>query len=81
MSQTIRISEKSAALLAQQAAAQGKSLEAWIEALAAQKADAGTSTRQGKTRAAAKGILELQRHVRSDPENWTIRDYIDHGRG
>lgn len=78
MSQTIQISEKSAALLAQQAAAHGLSLEAWIEELA-EKAHAGT-TRQSKTRAAAEGIIELQKYVKPDPEGWTIRDYIDYGR-
>ncbi|MEO7651956.1 MAG: hypothetical protein ABIZ80_15950 [Bryobacteraceae bacterium] len=80
MSQTIEISEKSAVLLTQQAAAHGKSLEAWVEELAIEKAQTGGTTRQSKTRAAAEGILELQKHVKPDPEGWTIRDYIDHGR-
>ena len=80
MSQTIQISEKSAALLAQQAAAHGKSLEAWVEELAIEKAQAKGTTRHAKTRAAAEGILELQKNVKPDPEGWTIRDYIDHGR-
>jgi hypothetical protein len=80
MSQTIQISEKSAALLSQQAAAHGKSLEAWIEELAFEKAQAYGRTRCSETRAAAEGILELQKSVKPDPEGWTIRDYIDHGR-
>jgi hypothetical protein len=26
-------------------------------------------------------ILEIQKRVKSDPEGWTSRDYINHGRG
>ena len=80
MSQTIQISNKSAALLVRQAAARGVSLEAWIEELAAEKATSANTTRQGKTRASADGILELQQHVEPDPEGWSVRDYIEHGR-
>ena len=80
MSQTIQISEKSAALLLEQAAAHGKSLEEWVEELAFEKAQADGATRRSKTRAAAEGILELQKSVQPDPEGWTIRDYIDYGR-
>jgi hypothetical protein len=80
VSQTIQISDESAALLARQAASHGKSLEAWVEELAVEKAQTTGTTRQSKTRAAAEGILELQKHVRPDPEGWTIRDYINHGR-
>src|SRR2546430_822308 len=80
VSQTIHISEKSASLLAQQAAKHGVSLEAWIEELASEKALSAGTTRHGKTRAAAEGILELQKQIKPDPEGWTIRDYIDYGR-
>ena len=80
MSQTIQVSEKSAALLAQQAAAQGLSLEAWVDEIVSEKAHALGTTRHSKTRAAAEGILEIQKRVKPDPEGWTIRDYIDHGR-
>ena len=80
MSQTIHISEKSASLLAQQAAAHGVSLEAWVEELASEKALSGGTTRHSTTRAAAEGILELQKQVKPDPEGWTGREYIDYGR-
>jgi hypothetical protein len=80
MSQTIQVSEKSAALLAQQAAAHGLSLEAWVDELVSEKAQALGTTRDRKTRAAAEGILEIQKRVKPDPEGWTSRDYIDHGR-
>jgi hypothetical protein len=80
MSQTIEISDKSAAMLAQQAAAHGLSLEAWVDAIVTEKGLAIGTTRHSKTRAAAEGILEIQKRVKPDPEGWTIRDYIDHGR-
>jgi hypothetical protein len=82
MSRTIHISDESAAVLARQAAAQGLTLDAWIERLASEseKAGPGVTTRHAKTRAAAEGILELQKLVKPDPEGWTIRDYIDCGR-
>ena len=80
MSQTIHISEKSASLLAEQAAARGLSLEAWVEELASEKAPSGDTTRHSKTRPAAEGILELQKEIKPDPEGWTVRDYIDYGR-
>ena len=80
MSQTIQVSDKSAAMLKQQAAAQGLSLEAWVDEIVREKGLALGTTRHAKIRAAAEGIRELQKHVKPDPEGWTIRDYIDHGR-
>ncbi len=80
MSRTIQISEESAALLSQQAAAHGKSLEERVEELAFEKSQANGATRRSKTRAATEAILELQKSVKPDPEDWTIRDYIDYGR-
>ena len=85
MSQTIRISEKSAALLAQQAAAQGKSLEAWIEELALEKARSGPVIQKpphpGTThRSLVDRMRAFRSHVRPDPEGWTVRDYVQFGR-
>ena len=81
MSQTIELSDESAALLKQQAAAQGLSVDEWVQALAREKArtDDVQPGRQ-KAQAAASRILEIQRRVKPDPEGWTIRDYIDRGR-
>ena len=81
MSQTIELSDESAALLKRQAAAHGLSVDAWVEALAREKArtDDVEPGRQ-KARAAAACILEIQKRVKPDAEGWTIRDYIDHGR-
>ena len=81
MSQTIELSDESAALLKRQAEAQGLSVDAWIEQLARDKARAD-DVHAGRQRAgaAAARILEIQRRVKPDPEGWTVRDYINHGR-
>jgi hypothetical protein len=81
MSLTIKISEESAELLAEQAKKRGLSVEAWIERLAREEAQASPpTTRNRKTREAAAGILALQKEVKPDPEGWTIHDYIDRDR-
>jgi len=84
MGHTIEISEKSAALLAQQAAAHGKTLEAWVEKLAAE-AEACTAQENGFQSAPAdRSLVEQMRSLRSrikpDPEGWTVTDYINFGR-
>ena len=69
MSQTIHISEESAALLARQAAAQGFILEAWFEELALEKATANqVQPAQQEARAAIERILEIQKRVKPDPQ-------------
>jgi hypothetical protein len=81
MSQTIELSDESVALLKQQAAAHGLSVAAWVEALAREKARTdGVQPGRRKAQAAAARILEIQKRVKPDPEGWTIRDYIHHGR-
>ena len=81
MSQTIELSDESAELLRRQAEAHGLSVDAWVLELAREKAriDEVQSRRQTAQAAAAR-ILEIQKRVKPDPEGWTIRDYIDHGR-
>jgi hypothetical protein len=80
MSQTIELSDESAALLKQQADAHGVTVDAWVQALAREKAriDEVHSGRQ-KAQAAAR-ILEIQKRVKPDPDGLTVRDYIDHSR-
>lgn len=82
MGQTIQISEKSAALLAQQAAEQGVTVEAWIEKLALGAQVTGQPA-QGST-SSEDGLIEYMHDLRSrvklDPEGWTVRDYIECGR-
>jgi hypothetical protein len=85
VSQTIQISEKSAELLAQQAAEHGITVEAWIEELAAEKARTATSgvlpTKGGHLgRSLIEQMRELRSHVKPDPQGWTVRDYVDYGR-
>ncbi|HEX3745990.1 MAG TPA: hypothetical protein VHW09_18745 [Bryobacteraceae bacterium] len=82
MSRTIELSDESAALLQRQASAHGLTVEEWVLALAHEKAEMD-AIRPGQRRdalAAAARILELQKRVQPDPEGWTSRDYIDHGR-
>jgi hypothetical protein len=77
MSQTIEISDEVAAVLKRQAAAYGLSLDAWVEVLGREQTRL-TDTPSGETAVAR--ILEIQKRVKPDPEGWTIRDYLDHGR-
>ncbi len=81
MSQTIELPDESAALLRRQAAAQGLTLEAWVQALA--RGEAAVNDRRPfheKVQLAVARILALQKSVKPDPEGWTVRDYIDRGR-
>jgi len=81
MSQTIELSDESVALLKQQAEAHGLSVDAWVLALARGKAHvADIQQSRQKAQAAAARIREIRKRVKPDPEGWTIRDYIDHGR-
>jgi len=81
MSRTIELSDESLALLKRQAEARGLSVDAWVEMLARERANADEvrPSRQ-RARAAATRILEIQKRVKPDPEGWTTRNYIDHGR-
>ena len=81
MSQVVHISEESAELLSQQAEARGLSLEAWIERLASEHALVSATTRNSRTRAAAEGLIEMQKQIKPDPDGWTVRDYLENGRG
>jgi hypothetical protein len=81
MSQTIELSDESVALLKRQAEAHGLSVDAWVQTLALEKArlDDVQPSRQ-RAQAAVARILEIQKRVKPDPEGWSIRTYIDHGR-
>jgi hypothetical protein len=81
MNLTIELSAESAARLKQQAAAHGVSLEAWVQALAQEKALAAeVEVNRLKSQAAAANILEIQKRVKAHPQGWTVHDYIDRGR-
>lgn len=79
MTLTIVIPDEQAAALKEKAAAQGLSLEDWFTKIALQGEPPADASRQRKQAAAAR-ILELQKNVKPDPEGWTIRDYVNHGR-
>ena len=75
----IEIPDEQAAALKAKAAAQGLSLEDWFSMLASQDTPA-SHERHRRAQIAAPRIRELQKHVKPDPEGWTIRDYINYGR-
>lgn len=74
----IELPDEQAAALRAKAAAQGLTLEAWFMKLAAEVEVIGKPPRTPQE--AAAHILELQKHVRPDPEGWTVKDYINYGR-
>jgi plasmid stability protein len=81
MGQAIELSDESIALLKRQAAAHGLSVDAWVQALAREKSSTeDVQPSRQRAQAAAARILEIQKRVKPDPDGWTIRDYIDHGR-
>lgn len=81
MNLTIELPDESADRLQKQAAARGVSLQELVENLARQKAEENeTLADRSKAQAAVARILEIQKRVKPDPQGWTVRDYIDHGR-
>jgi hypothetical protein len=73
----IELPDQQAAALKARAAAQGLTLEAWLERLAEEEA---FSTAPRSPQEAAARILQLQGRVKPDPEGWTVHDYINHDR-
>ncbi len=73
----IELTDEQAAALNAKAAAQGLTLTAWLQTLAA--VDASRQEAHSAKEAVAR-ILELQKHVKPDPEGWTVKDYINYGR-
>lgn len=71
----IELSDQEAAALTARAAAEGLTLEAWLKKLAEESSTAPRSPQEAAAR-----ILELQKRVKPDPDGWTIRDYLNHGR-
>ena len=72
--------------LSEEARQKGLSLDAYVLQTVLQREgpngapaiDEGEKRR--KRQEAAIRILEIQKRVKPDPEGWTSRDYIDHGR-
>ena len=64
------------------AAQSGQRVDELVENVMASYVEGMTHSHPDYQRAqeAAARIRELQKHVKPDPEGWTIRDYINHGR-
>lgn len=73
MTVTIQLSDEQAAALQAKAAAQGLSLEKWLQSLAEQEAEADS-------RSIVAEMRSLRARVKPDPEGWTTRDYVNFGR-
>lgn len=81
MNLTIELPDESAARLQQQAALRGVSLKELLESMAQEKASEMENAAGLRDKLdAVQSILEIQKRVKPDPEGWTIRDYIEHGR-
>jgi len=70
---TIQLSDEQAAALQAKAAAQGFSLERWLQSLAEQEAQVQVGSVVAEMRS-------LRARVKPDPEGWTTRDYVNFGR-
>ena len=73
----IELPDDQAAALRAKAEAQGLTLTAWLQTLA--ESDL-SQQKPGSAKDAVARILELQKHVKPDPEGWTAKDYINYGR-
>lgn len=81
MRQGIELSDESIEWLRQQPAARAITVDAWVLRLAREEAQAGDDeSRRRNAKSAVSRILDIQKRVKPDPEGWTIRDYITHGR-
>ena len=73
----IELPDQQAAALKAKAAAQGLTLEAWLQHLAGEEA---YSIAARSPKEAAARIFQLQKRVKPDPEGWTVHDYINRDR-
>jgi hypothetical protein len=73
MTVTIQLSDEQATALRAKAAAEGLSLENWLQSLIQQE----TRSQSGSVVAE---MRSLRARVKPDPEGWTTRDYVNYGR-
>ena len=72
--------------LTEEARQKGLSLDAYVLQTVLQQTGSNgapaidEAEKRRKRQEAAVRILEIQKRVKPDPEGWTSRDYIDHGR-
>jgi membrane protein implicated in regulation of membrane protease activity len=82
MTLTISIPDEQVIALTEMAAAQGLTLERWFQKMAEQEAGHHGARKEQTERAAS--VVDEMRDIRSrvqpDPEDWTVRDYVDFGR-
>lgn len=76
---TINLSDEDAAALQAQAQEEGVTLERLVSRRLTKPGESAENGQRGLDEA-IEHIIELQRHVRPDPEGWTIKDYINLGR-
>ncbi|MEJ7609002.1 MAG: hypothetical protein WKF37_22700 [Bryobacteraceae bacterium] len=85
MTVTLELSLEKEAALKEHAQTCGLTIHEWLLQLVEQAAPLA-STKPATKKAvrspqeAVARILELQKHVKPDPEGWTVRDYINFGR-
>ena len=72
----IELPDQQAAALTAKAAAQGLTLQAWLEKLAEEEKSSAINAAQE----AAARIREIQSRSQPDPEGLTVRNYLDYGR-
>lgn len=73
----IELPDEQAAALKAKLSEQGLSVEEWVKSLVEAQAPRQFHGSAGE---AIARILELQEHVKPDPEGWTVKDYINYGR-
>jgi hypothetical protein len=73
----IELPGEQAAALKAKLSVQGLSLERWFQKLAEAETPSQTPLSAQDTVART---LDLQKRAKSDPEGWTVKDYVNHGR-
>jgi hypothetical protein len=73
----IELPDQQAEALKAKAAAQGLTLQEWLQQLADEET---TSVAPPSPKEAVARILRLQKRVKPDPEGWTVHDYVNRNR-
>ena len=80
----IDIPDQQAAALSAKAAAQGMTLESWFQKVAEKEAGRAhvheNPPAPGRHGSVVEEMRKLRASIKPDPEGWTTRDYVNHGR-
>ena len=80
----IDIPDQQAAVLSEKAAAQGMTLERWFQNVAEKEAGRPNThaapAPTGQRGSVVEEMRKLRASIKPDPEGWTTRDYVNHGR-